>query len=235
MSDLLIYIFIIFCIAATVVALIIVLVKGRSGKGKTAKKQETTYRKPEVTYRQPEEEEITPWKAAGNEGEWIAEGRIFSIIREDDHYCLNLRITHEGGRAELDSLIFNHYGVFVIEVKNWSGIISGDENDHTFTRVKNVRGEYIEEELDNPLEQAEKAAGLLGKLLRSKGIDVHVEAYVYFVRENFQGDSDRILANVQEIDQVIHTSSGRYYDTETIEAIARWAAGIVQKPAANWG
>lgn len=236
MSDVLIYIFIFFCIVASVVALVIVLVKGRSGKGKAVKKQETLNRKPVVTYRQPEETEyeITPWKAAGNEGEWIAEGRIFSIIRENDHYCLNLRITYEGGRAELDSLIFNHNGVFVIEVKNWSGIIFGDENDHTFTRVKNVRGEYIEEDLDNPLEQAEKAAGLLGKLLRSKGIDVHVEAYVYFVRENFQGDSDRILANVQEIDQVIHTSSGRYYDPETIEAIASWAAEIVQKPAANW-
>ena len=236
MSEVLIYIFIFLCVAAAIIALVVVLVKDRSGKGKAGKKQGTLNRKKEITYFQPEEfeDEITPWKAAGNEGEWIAESRIFSIIQEDDHYCPNLRITHEGGRAELDILIFNHNGVFVIEVKNWSGIIFGDENDHTLTRVKNVRGEYIEEEVDNPLEQAEKGAGLLGKLLRSKGIDVHVEAYAYFVRENFQGDSDRILANVQEIDQVIHTGSGRYYDTETIEAIASWAAGIVQKPTANW-
>ena len=132
MSDLLIYIFIFLCVAAAVVLLIVVLVKDRSGKGKTAKKQGTIYKKPEVTYRHPKEteDEITPWKAAGNEGEWIAEGRIFSIIREDDHYCLNLRITYESGRAELDSLIFNHNGVFVIEVKNWSGIISRSE-EHT--------------------------------------------------------------------------------------------------------
>ena len=237
-------IFAIACIVLSIIALIVgikiyasnnrIIKKKKSGqsqKGPDVISEQAEIKKPAVTYKQPAQSQyeiITPQKAAGIEGEWIAEHRIRSIIRDDDHYYLNLQISFDGRRAELDNLIVNHNGVFVIEVKNYSGILFGEEDDEWWKRIKNVYGEDIEEIIDNPIKQVNRQAAILGNLLKSNGIDAWVEGYVYFVNENSKCQSSRILNDVEDIDYLIHNNSGRYYDNRTIDCIANWAEEIIQ-------
>ncbi len=237
-------IFAIACIVLSIIALIVGITiyasnnrifkkkkSDQSHKEPDVISEQAEIKKPAVTYKQPAQSQyeiITPQKAAGIEGEWIAEHRIGSILREDDHYYLNLKIIFDNHRAELDNLIVNRNGVFIIEVKNYSGILFGTEDDECWKRVKNVYGEDIEELIDNPIKQVERQAGILGNLLRSIGIQVWVEGYVYFVNENSKCQSSRILDDVQEIDYLIHNSSGRNYDSRTIDLISNWAEETIQ-------
>lgn len=236
-------IFAIACIVLSIIALIVgITIYASNNRIFKKKKSDQSHKEPDViseqaeikkpaeTYKQPAQSQyeiITPQKAAGIEGEWIAEHRIRSIIRDDDHYYLNLQINFDGSRAELDNLIVNHNGVFVIEVKNYSGILFGEEDDEWWKRIKNVYGEDVEEIIDNPIRQVERQAGILGSLLRSNGIDVWVEGYVYFVNENSTCHSIRILDDVEDIDYLIHNSSGRYYDDRTIDHIVNWAEEVI--------
>jgi len=237
-------IFAIACIVLSIIALIVGIAiyasnnrtikkkkSGLSHKEPDVISEQAEIKKPAVTYKQPAQSQyeiITPQKAAGIEGEWIAEHRIRSILRDDDHYYLNLPIIFDDRRAELDNLIVNHNGIFIIEVKNYSGILFGEEDDEWWKKIKNVYGEDVEEIIDNPIKQVDRQAGILGSLLRSNGLDVWVEGYIYFVNENSKCQSSRILDDVQDIDYLIHNSSGRYYDNRTIDCISNWAEETIQ-------
>jgi len=237
-------IFAIACIVLSIIALIVgitiyasnnrIIKKKKSGQSQKEPdviSEQSEIKKPTVTYKQPAQSQyeiITPQKAAGIEGEWIAENRIGSILREDDHYYLNLKIVFDNHKAELDNLIINRNGVFIIEVKNYSGILFGEEDDEWWKRLKNVYGEDVEEIIDNPIKQVNRQAAILGNLLKSNGIDAWVEGYVYFVNENSKCQSSRILNDVEDIDYLIHNGSGRNYDSRTIDLIANWAEETIQ-------
>ena len=73
---------------------------------------------------------MTPeYKRVGIRGEVKASNAILSVMRDDDRLFTNVSINYDGRPAELDNVIVNKYGVFVIEVKNYAGDIYGNEDD----------------------------------------------------------------------------------------------------------
>lgn len=70
-----------------------------------------------------------PERKAGRAGEEKAANIIGSILRENDRLFTNVQISYEGKPAELDNVIVNKYGVFIIEVKNYNGTLVGNEDD----------------------------------------------------------------------------------------------------------
>ena len=72
---------------------------------------------------------LSPEKVAGKRGEAAAANIIRSVLRKGDLLLTNVEIDCDGKKTELDNVIVNKNGVFIIEVKNYSGSLVGCESD----------------------------------------------------------------------------------------------------------
>ena len=59
-------------------------------------------------------------KIAGQNGEWFATQVILDNLRENDILLTNIKISFRERDAELDNVVINNRGVFIIEVKNYN-------------------------------------------------------------------------------------------------------------------
>ncbi len=83
------------------------------------------------------------------------ENRVRTIIGEtikNQQYVINdLIVANNGTTSQIDHIVINPRGVFVIETKNYSGEIYGSENQHEWTQV--LAYGTVKNKLYNPLKQ----------------------------------------------------------------------------------
>ena len=101
---------------------------------------------------------MTPeYKRVGIRGEVKASNAILSVMRDDDRLFTNVSINYDGRPAELDNVIVNKYGVFVIEVKNYAGAIYGNEDDFEWQKYKTTdAGNTYVKTVKNPIKQVKR-------------------------------------------------------------------------------
>ena len=96
-----------------------------------------------------------PQKRAGRYGEKYAASVIKSVLREGDTLLSNVSIAYDGRPAELDCVVVNKNGVFVIEVKNYVGVLFGKENEYEWKKYKKrPRGMYMRKPSKTPLSRS---------------------------------------------------------------------------------
>lgn len=98
-----------------------------------------------------------PEVVAGKQGEAVAANAIVSILRDDDRMFTNVEVSYGDMRTELDVVVVNKSGVFVIEVKNYSGCLSGSESDYEWEKHHTSRGgnTYVKT-VKNPIRQIKR-------------------------------------------------------------------------------
>ncbi len=161
-------------------------------------------------------------KQAGNIGEMIAVKDIKYVLRTDDRLFTNVRIEYNGKPAELDNVIVNKYGVFIIEVKNYAGDVYGKENDPKWIQRKTTAAGYIyEKEVTNPVRQVKRQIYILASYLRHNGANVWVRGYAIMIHGNSPVESESILKSVRDIDSVIHTTDRKMLSAESISKISK--------------
>ena len=129
----------------------------------------------------PDEDALA--RMAGEQGEELATRRINRALNEDDVLLTNIEIEYDGKKTELDNVIINKNGIFIIEVKNYSGQLYGEEDDKEWIKQHESDGGNIyEKSVRNPIGQVKREVYLLAKLLRYYGFRVWVEggAYLHF-------------------------------------------------------
>lgn len=161
-------------------------------------------------------------RRAGRHGEEIAVEIICKVLREDDYLLTNIEITHDGRRAELDCIIVNKFGVFIFEVKNYSGQLSGDEDDYEWQKIKITdSGNMYSKQVKNPIRQLKRQVYLLAHYLQNHRFKVWVEGYVILLHQNSPVDSRYIVSNLSDIDKAIHTKGKNHlHPRETAKIIA---------------
>ncbi|MBR3244967.1 MAG: NERD domain-containing protein [Parasporobacterium sp.] len=165
---------------------------------------------------------VPPHKAAGNAGEEAAAAVIKRILQKRDYCGRNVPVSFGGQKTELDFVIVNRNGVFIIEVKNYSGKISGEEEALQWKKSKTSQGgKTYEKFIENPIPQVKREEYILGNFLRSKGINVWVNGYIYFVRNNRPFQSRYLLNSGNEIDMAIHKKPDSLLNEKTIEHIVK--------------
>lgn len=148
----------------------------------------------------------SPEKIAGKIGELEAAEIIKSVMRSDDRLLTNVEFSFDGRPAELDCVVVNRYGVFIIEVKNYLGHIVGNENDYEWEKYKITQaGNVYEKNVKNPIVQVKRQIYLLAHFLRSNGIDVWVRGYALLLHNNSPVRSEYVLCSIDEIDRALHT------------------------------
>lgn len=157
-------------------------------------------------------------RAAGQNGEQIATAIIKSVLQEGDCLLTNVSISYEGKRTELDNVVINQSGVFIIEVKNYKGQLFGNEDDYTWEKYKDDEyGNTFEKEVKNPIKQVKRQVYILAKILTR--FNVWVEGYAFLVQQNSPVQSPYILESPKDIDQAIHSAGKNYLSAQEVEQI----------------
>ena len=166
---------------------------------------------------------LTPeYKRAGIRGEEAVVRAIESVLREGDNLFTNVSVEYDGKPAELDDVIVNKYGVFIIEVKNYTGHIVGNEDDYEWQKFKTTdAGNTYVKTVKNPIKQVKRQIYILARYLEYYGIRVWVKGYAIMLHGNSPVDSDYLLKSVEDIDRAIHTNDRTMLSTNTIERIAK--------------
>ena len=166
---------------------------------------------------------MTPeYKRVGIRGEVKASNAILSVMRDDDRLFTNVSINYDGRPAELDNVIVNKYGVFVIEVKNYAGAIYGNEDDFEWQKYKTTdAGNTYVKTVKNPIKQVKRQCYLLARYLENYGTKVWVDGYAILIQGNSPVVSDYILNNIYDIEHVIHTPGRKMLSPKTIDDISR--------------
>ena len=157
-----------------------------------------------------------PVERAGRRGEEIATDIISRVLTDDDILLTNVRISFEGSRSEVDNLIINSHGVFIIEAKNYVGELVGGLDDYEWKKYKTTPGGDIYcKTVKNPIKQVKRQIYILSHILRQHKLDVWVDGYVILLEKNSPVDDNMILESLSDIDKAIHgLGSNRLSDRE---------------------
>ncbi len=159
-------------------------------------------------------------RIAGKEGELQAKKILNHYLNENDLLLNNVNISIHGRNTELDYIVINNNGVFIFEVKNFSGKLVGNEDDQYWNKYKISRGnkEYIKE-IRNPIKQLKREIYLLKEYLKYYGVDLWIEGYVLFVNMNSPVESEYTVNDKSEIDDILHLRRNQVLTKNQIEKI----------------
>lgn len=161
-------------------------------------------------------------KRAGRRGEAIATSAINSVLRDGDRLFTNVEIAFDGRPAELDNVIVNQFGVFIIEVKNYKGRLYGAGDDYEWKKYKDDGyGNTFEKNVKNPIKQVKRQIYILAKYLDYCGSHVWVEGYAFLIYGNSPIQSRYVLSSLQEIDRAIHTPGRNRISKQQADAISK--------------
>ena len=97
-------------------------------------------------------------------------------------YILNdFLLEHNGSTAQIDHIIINKNGVFVIETKNYEGNIVGEDKNDVWVRYRSALGGRIKEGFYSPVKQVLAHTARLEQALEGK---VYLVPVVVFVNGN---------------------------------------------------
>ncbi|MBQ3773504.1 MAG: NERD domain-containing protein [Pseudobutyrivibrio sp.] len=161
-----------------------------------------------------------PVERAGRRGEEIATDIISRVLTDDDILLTNVRISFEGSRSEVDNLIINSHGVFIIEAKNYVGELVGGLDDYEWKKYKITPGGDIYcKTVKNPIKQVKRQIYILSHILKQHKLDVWVDGYVILLEKNSPVDDDMILESLSDIDKAIHGLGGNRLSDREIDII----------------
>lgn len=146
-----------------------------------------------------------PVERAGRRGEEVATDIISRVLKDDDILLTYVKISFEGSRSEIDNLIINSHGVFIIEVKNYVGELVGGLDDYEWKKYKTTPGGDIYlKTVKNPIKQVKRQIYILSHILRQHKLDIWVDGYVILLERNSPVDDNMILESLSDIDKAIH-------------------------------
>ncbi|NCA66570.1 MAG: hypothetical protein EOM87_00750 [Clostridia bacterium] len=113
----------------------------------------------------------------------LGELRVRIVIgktKEGKKYVINnFMVVDEGKSSQIDHIVINQNGLFVIETKNYSGRIYGNENQQEWTQVLSYG--KVKHKLYNPIKQNATHIYRINKLLSEK---VSIKSLIVFVQNN---------------------------------------------------
>lgn len=163
-----------------------------------------------------------PVARAGRRGEEVAEDIIRSVLHEDDTLLTNIELSYDGNRTEIDNIVINRNGVFLIEVKNYVGDLEGDIDDYNWKKYKvTPGGEIYVKTVKNPIQQVKRQIYIVSSVLKAKRIKVWIEGYVILLHNNSPVDDSMVLRNRREIDLALHQRRNQILSKDDVKMIKR--------------
>ena len=118
------------------------------------------------------------------------EKRALSLVSKlpSDYYVFtNVKLRYEDRESETDLIVVGEKGVFLVEVKNHNGRISGREQDKRWVQHKiGSKGGHYANPFYNPTKQVKTHVFRLSQILKDEGFPYWIQGVVYFVNPNVE-------------------------------------------------
>ncbi|HPG92452.1 MAG TPA: NERD domain-containing protein [Clostridia bacterium] len=127
---------------------------------------------------------------------------ILGKTKEGEKYIINnFMLVDNGKSSQIDHILINQNGVFVIETKNYSGRIYGNQSQQEWTQVLSYG--KIKHKLYNPIKQNATHIYRLKKLLPE---ETYIKSVVVFVQNNTKYIQAQGVLNLGQLAKCIKTS-----------------------------
>lgn len=156
----------------------------------------------------------------GIQGEEVITSTLTSL--PDDYMIFNnVALNYNGQLTEIDCIVLSCFGIWVVEVKSYKGVIHGLAANDMWSRIKTSKsGKEYDSEIKNPLKQVERQIQILSNVLYRKGIRTTAKGYVVFpVAENVNVDSDKVFLNSSQLKREILSYNQVVLPKDRVETI----------------
>lgn len=160
-------------------------------------------------------------KRAGKRGELMFEDMVEDILQDGDVLLNNVSLSVDGKQTEIDNLIINRNGIFIVEIKNYNGILYGDADDYEWVKKKiSPGGNVYTKKVRNPIKQTKRQIYILSEYLKYNGIKIWIKGYAYFINQNSPVDDECVIDDISRLDSIIHNQD-KLYDKKLINKAIR--------------
>lgn len=123
----------------------------------------------------------------------------------------NVKINYNGQQCEIDFLIISSRGISIVEVKNYRGYLSGEENDSQLVHKKvSAKGNTYETTVRNPIKQVKRQAYILSQLLKDNHIRCWIDSYVFVMGCQCDVNSTKIFTDRRDLLEAIQETGKDY-------------------------
>lgn len=148
------------------------------------------------------------------------------LSRLPENYLVfqNVPLQHGERKTELDFLVISCNGIFIVEVKNHTGYISGDAKDKYWEQDKiSSSGNPYFNEMKNPLKQLGFQIFLLSQKLKAHGVRVWIDGLVFMPgADEVSVNSDKVVDSPQKmIKMITETKPRKEISVETLNKIVQ--------------
>lgn len=164
----------------------------------------------------------SPVKRAGRQGEKFAQNVLSEILTADDYWFVNVKFSVDDRRAELDNVIVNQNGIFIIEVKNLVGELHGEIDSPRWTKYKYTYDTQVYRKvIKNPFKQVHRQVWLFKQYLKKHDIHIWIKGYLFFVERNCPVVSEEVLVTQRDIEKAIHQNEKQLLSKEDVKKVVR--------------
>lgn len=108
--------------------------------------------------------------------------KILRNLPKEYTILTNPVILNRGVAMELDFVVIGKNGVFIVESKNYRGIIKGKTSKPNWTQVKHGKNDKVyEKEISNPVKQSYRQGRRMAEMFKDFDITADIYPIVYFV------------------------------------------------------
>ncbi len=165
---------------------------------------------------------------AGKYGEYLTYKKLKEYEADGGKFLFNCYLPKEDGKTtEVDVLLIHSTGIFVIESKNYSGWIFGDENGKTWTQtLRSGNGKVRKEHFYNPIMQNSTHVKWLKEIV---GTNIPIYSLIAFserctLKDITVESSDVVVINRQDISESV-----KHMGNRSIQALSKMDISRIQE------
>lgn len=156
---------------------------------------------------------------------------VLKRLPKDYTVITNPVIYNRGKVNELDFVVIGKNGVFIVEAKNYRGIISGKTSQKSWKQTKHGKNDRVyEKEVGNPVKQAHRQGRIMLQVFGDFDISADVYPIVYFVdgksvlRITDDAQTGVAVMNSEDmlLDYIVNTRGKNTVDSSELSKIIRF-------------
>lgn len=161
----------------------------------------------------------------GMVGEYIIRFSLGKNIPGEKYIINDLIIKGNNGKtSQIDHIVINKNGIFVIETKNYSGIIYGDEAQINWTQSFNYG--KVRNPIYNPVKQN---ATHIYRLREITGIQLPIKSIIVFIQGNIEYIKSDKVYTIMQMRQIINSPQQKRLTSETVESLYNQIINLKQQ------